>query len=118
MQTATPLFQVTESLKNDFNYDKLILILGILSDKNISEMLRIILPLADAVIVTRSSNERACDPVKLKEKIEKLGFDEQIVVKDEISDAVKFAKSIAKKDDLICITGSLFTVGEAKDYFY
>jgi len=109
---------LAESLKNDFNYDKLILILGILSDKNISEMLRIILPLADVVIVTRSSNERACDPVRLKEKIEKLGFDEQIVVKDEISDAVKFAKSIAKKDDLICITGSLFTVGEAKDYFY
>lgn len=108
---------LAESLKNDFNYDKLILIIGILSDKNISEMLRTILPLADIVIVTRSSNKRACDPVVLKGEIEKLGFDKQVVVKNKIKDAVEYAKSIAKKDDLICVTGSLFTVGEAiKEY--
>ena len=107
---------LTESLKKDFKYDKLFLVVGILSDKNISDMLKILLSLTDAVIVTRSINKRACSPVKLKEEIKKLGFDKQIIVKDKISDAVEFAKSIAKKDDMVCVTGSLFTAGEARSY--
>ena len=48
--------------------------------------------------------------------IDKLGDTKTIVVKDQIIDAIDYAKSIAKKSDLICITGSLFTVGEARDY--
>ena len=51
----------------------------------------------------------------LKNKIEELGLHKPIVIKDDIVTAVKYAKSVAKRDDLICITGSLFTVGEARD---
>jgi len=36
-------------------------------------------------------------------------------VKDHISVALEYSKSIAKKNDLICISGSLFTVGETRD---
>jgi len=102
-----------KTLDEDFVYERLILILGILSDKNIQEILDIITPIADEIIVTKSHNERACSPSKLKEMISK----KEVVVKDEISDALNHAKKVAKKQDLICITGSLFTVGEAKDYF-
>jgi len=99
-----------KTLEEDFVYEKLILVLGILSDKNIQEMLDIITPLADTVIVTKSHNKRACNPSKLKELI----GEKEVVVKDEISDAIDHGKKIAKKQDLICITGSLFTVGEVK----
>ena len=37
-------------------------------------------------------------------------------IKNKISDAVDYAKKAANKQDLICITGSLFTVGEVKDH--
>jgi dihydrofolate synthase/folylpolyglutamate synthase len=104
------------TLDEDFDYDKLILVLGILSDKDISSMLSIIVPIAEAIVVTRSHNSRACEPSKLKEMIEKFGYKKKVVVKDWIPDAVEYAESIAKKKDLICITGSLFTVGEARDY--
>ena len=40
----------------------------------------------------------------------------QIIVKDRIDNAIKHAKKIADSSDLICITGSLYTVGEARDY--
>ncbi len=106
---------LTETLKNDFTYSRLILVMGILVDKKISEMVKIITPLVDIVVVTKSTNERACNPLKLKKIIEGFGFKKKIVVKEKINDAIEFAKSIANKDDLICITGSLFTVGEAKD---
>ena len=101
-----------KALEEDFVYERLILVLGILSDKNVQEMLDIITPIADTSIVTKSHNKRACNPSKLKEMIGK----KEVVVKDEISDALNHAKKIAKKQDLICITGSLFTVGEVKGH--
>jgi len=101
---------------NDFEHDKLIIVLGILSDKDVNSMLSIIVPGADTIVVTKSHGSRASEPTKLKEMIEKVGYKKNIIVKDQIPDAIKYAKSIAKKDDLICVTGSLFTVGGAREY--
>ncbi|MEA3458005.1 MAG: folylpolyglutamate synthase/dihydrofolate synthase family protein [Candidatus Thermoplasmatota archaeon] len=105
-----------DSIKNDFEYDKLTLVLGILSDKDILSMLPTIVPLADIIITTKSNNNRACEPSDLKGMITKVDNKKKVVVKEKIKDAIDYAKSISKKKDLICITGSLFTVGEAKDY--
>ena len=104
------------TLDEDFDYDKLILVLGILSDKDIPSMLSTIVPVADIIVVTKSHNSRACEPSKLKEMIEKSGYKKKVIVKDQISAAVEYAESIANKKDLICVTGSLFTVGEAREY--
>lgn len=107
---------LSESLQNDFDYENLILVLGILSDKDIDSILSEIIPIAYSIIVTKSVNNRACDPNELKKMIENSGFKNEIFIKNKISDAIEFAKSITKRDDLICITGSLFTVGEARDH--
>ncbi len=104
------------TLNEDLDYDKLILVLGILADKDIASMLSIIVPAADIIVVTKSHNSRACEPNELKEMIEKSGCKKKVVVKDRISDAVDYAESTAKKKDIICITGSLFTVGGAREY--
>ena len=53
---------------------------------------------------------------KLKEMIAKLDKKKEIIIKEKVIDAIKFAKSIAEKSDIICITGSLFIVGKARDY--
>ena len=101
------------TLVNDFVYEKLIIVIGILADKNVLEMLDIITPISDIIVVTKSQNKRACDPLKLKDMIDK----KEAVIKDDIISAIDYAKKVVSKRDLICITGSLFTVGEAKDYF-
>lgn len=106
---------LVDSLKKDFDYDKLIVVLGILSDKDITSMLSSIAPLADVIVTTKSKNTRACDPSKLEGMIKKIGDTKEVTVKEQIPDAITYAKSIAKKQDLICVTGSLFTVGEARD---
>jgi len=106
---------LVDTLKNDFEYNRLIVVLGILSDKDVRSMLSAIAPIADAIVATKSVNPRACDPSKLKGMIEKLGYKNEVVVKDHIPDALEYSKLIAKKNDLICITGSLFTVGETRD---
>jgi len=100
------------TIKEDFSFEKLILIFGILSDKNIKEISDIIIPISDIVIATKSQTSRAFNPKKLKEMIGK----KEVIVKDRINEALIYAKKIAGKNDLICVTGSLYTVGEARDY--
>ena len=78
--------------------------------------MEIIAPIGDVIVATKSQNKRAIEPIKLKEITEKLNFKNKVIAKNKVDEAVKYALSIAKKDDLICITGSLFTVGEARDY--
>jgi folylpolyglutamate synthase/dihydropteroate synthase len=45
-----------------------------------------------------------------------LDVDKTVFVEDSIPLALDHAKRIAKQNDLICVTGSLFTVGEARGY--
>lgn len=105
-----------KTIKTDFTYDKIILIIGILSDKNIEEMLEIIIPLADTIITTKSDNKRAIEPIILKEKIKKINQIKNVTSINQIQKAIDYAKDLAKKDDLILISGSLFTVGNAREY--
>jgi dihydrofolate synthase/folylpolyglutamate synthase len=111
------VYFLKKTLEDDFVYNKLIFVIGILSDKNVKEMLEILIPIGDVIITTKSQNKRATEPDKLKEIVKKLNFKNQVVTKNKVCEAIKYATSIAKKDDLICVTGSLFTIGEARDYF-
>jgi len=113
--TGAEMLKLT--FEGDFEYDKLIIVLGILEDKDINNMLSSIVPISDIIIITKSSNTRACDTSVLKDKIEKIGFRKKIVIEDYIPKAIEQAKELANKKDIICITGSLFTVGEARNYF-
>jgi dihydrofolate synthase/folylpolyglutamate synthase len=95
-----------------FNYDKLILVLGILSDKNIKKMVKIIAPPSDIVVITKPDTVRAADPEIIKNEAEK--YIRTVVVKDNVKKALDYAKSIAKEKDMVLITGSLYTVGDVK----
>ncbi len=113
--TIAGMSALKETLEADVVYNRLVLVVGILADKKIEEMLNIIVPLTDVIVVTKSQNTRACDPTKLKECIQQIDAKKEVIAKEKIADAIQYAKAVAKKDDLICITGSLFTVGEARE---
>ena len=98
-----------ESLKN-IKYNKLILIIGIMQDKDIKDILDIIVPVADLTIYTRPEYYRAMDPFKLKEQYPK---QHNYEVLNSLESAILRAKEMAMDNDMILITGSLFTVGEA-----
>ncbi len=104
--------RLAEVISNDLDFDRLVLVVGILEDKDMERMLRILLPLADTVVVTQSSEERAAPARRLAELVKRMGYD--CVVVEEIGQVVKFARTLAAVSDLVCITGSLYTVGEAR----
>ncbi len=44
-------------------------------------------------------------------------YSKPALVEDTVALACKKALSLAKPKDAVCITGSIFTIGEAKKYF-
>ncbi|MFH0868584.1 MAG: folylpolyglutamate synthase/dihydrofolate synthase family protein [Candidatus Woesearchaeota archaeon] len=96
---------LVKELKN-VKYNKLILVAGFSKDKDIKTISKIIKPLANKVILTKSSNERAAEPEAIKKY-----FNMPIIIKNS-KKALNYAKKTASKDDLILVTGSIFLAGE------
>jgi len=103
---------VRESFKG--RYNKLYLVMGALSDKDTKAMLKILAPLADTLVLTRAEYERAVEPDQLAEAAK--GLVKEVVVKPKVSEALKWALSNCNKDDMVLVAGSLYVVGEAKEY--
>lgn len=98
---------LVDELRN-LKYSRLIILTGILKDKDIKSMIAVLNPLASRFILARPNINRASDPGYIANFVKK---DYKII--PEVAEAVKYAKSILKKGDLLLITGSTYTVGEA-----
>lgn len=95
-------------------YNKLILILGILKDKDISTIVQEIVPLCDYLIITKPSCQRASEPKIILDEAKKVLSLNSIEIIENVESALKRALSLATDKDLICITGSFYTVAEAR----
>jgi dihydrofolate synthase/folylpolyglutamate synthase len=103
------------ALQEDFSYRRLILIFGVLRDKNFALMLKKLAPLADMVIITKPETERAVSPSELIEPA-RLYCDHVEIVADT-RQALCRAMAVAAREDLICVAGSLYLVGEIKQAY-
>ena len=90
---------------------RLLLIVGVMKDKQIKEMMARLAPLADEVIVTKAPLDRACSPERLAKEIE--NHCANVTITTSVAEALALARDRAKADDLIFLTGSLYCVGEA-----
>lgn len=111
--TADSMRFLRKALLENFQFNKLILILGFSQDKDLDNILKEIVFEGDFIIVTRSKNPRAAAPSDLYQRIENL-CGKQSEILDNVQDAVLMAKRIASKEDLICVTGSAYLAGEAR----
>jgi len=93
-------------------YRSLILVVGILADKDYQGILAELLPLADQVVVTRPHYARALDASRLGELVKQLHG--SCSVTGGVGEAIVEAKRRASAEDLIVITGSLYVVGDAR----
>jgi len=104
MQTLTDFIK-------ELRYNRMILVLGISSDKDIPEMIKMIAPFSNRLIITQAKH-RGAEPKILEKEAKKYAKD--IVAMKDVRKAVKEALKSAKKGDAIIITGSIFTVSEAR----
>lgn len=102
-----------ESLK-DFSYKRLFLVIGMMADKAWQDTLTPLLGPADKVITVEPMLDRALPAEELACYCREAGID--AFSAGAVSVGLASAKSAASPDDLVLVTGSLFTVGEARAY--
>jgi dihydrofolate synthase/folylpolyglutamate synthase len=100
------------SLSELFPHTKKIWVLGIMKDKPLAEITTIISDHADYIVVTQPENDRSTPPEQIRKAF--TNFSKPIDLADKIPLALDRAYQMANPDDLIVVTGSLFTVAEAK----
>ncbi len=100
------------------NYN-IILVTGIMSDKDISGILKPLLPLCHEIIFTSPNYGRAASPETLYDFALKEGFSSKTAptVKEALKKGLEIAESLNRKDlePLVLITGSFYTIGEAME---
>jgi dihydrofolate synthase / folylpolyglutamate synthase len=94
-------------------YDSMVVIFGCCADKDVPGMLERITSGADKVIFTKVNNIRTADPDELAARYVEL-YGKMAQVATSLEDALDIAYRAVSKEDLICITGSFYLVGEAK----
>ena len=106
--------KLVKALKRHFRFAQAILIFAASGDKDIRGMVKELAPFFDPVIITRSRHPRAADPLKLAREFENGHVQAQVT--ENVEQALAEAQALAGKEDLICVTGSLFVVAEARSW--
>lgn len=106
--------KMSETIRTQFSYENLILLLGILRDKDIAGICREILPLANRIILSAPDSDRAASADELYQIIKCNGLAEKqdILIVPRLAEAIIKARELAMEKDLILVTGSLYTIGE------
>ncbi|TYP57668.1 bifunctional folylpolyglutamate synthase/dihydrofolate synthase [Thermosediminibacter litoriperuensis] len=95
---------------------RVILVLGILKDKDYLKMLEEIIPVADAVVATRPDSPRALGACELEGSIRSLQFEKmpEIYSREDVEEAIDTAFNISGGDDVIVFAGSLYMIGKVR----
>ncbi|OIO38757.1 MAG: hypothetical protein AUJ72_01960 [Candidatus Omnitrophica bacterium CG1_02_46_14] len=102
-------------IKRHFQFEKLFLVLGVSSDKDLGGILSELMPDAHILIATQSKSPRALPTSAIVEHAKEFG--KEILSQPSPAEALEKAKSLASPNDLIVVTGSLFVVGEVKEKY-
>ena len=88
-----------------------VVVLSVLDDKDVSEMLRAILPHATEVVATSNANPRALSPATIASLTEQLGGPPTTIEPDPHK-ALDRARTIAGPDGAVLATGSIYLVAD------
>ena len=101
------------ALANEFAFRNRVVVLGVLDDKDVEAMVAELKPVADHVVVTRPQSERAASTDTLLKAVQAAGLSAE--AHDPVDDALEAARGLAADNDAVVVTGSLYTVGAARD---
>lgn len=94
---------------------RIILVYGAMRDKAVDEISGVLFPRADVVILTEPRQSRAISAPLLAEMTGGLAKDSRIV--PDPAEALEQALRLARPEDAIFVTGSLYLVGELRSYW-
>ena len=98
-------------IRRNFRYNRLICVVSLMRDKPVKEVGEIVCQAADALIVTEvSDNPRVMPAHAIQRALQTMS--QQVIVCPTPKEALKTALALASPEDLVCVTGSLYLVGE------
>ena len=101
------------AIANEFAFRHRIVVLGVLADKDLDAMVAQLEPIADHVVVTQAPSDRAAPAEQLAKVVRAAGL--SVETADSMSEALDLARGLAADTDAVVVTGSLYTVGAARD---
>lgn len=102
---------LVDSLKR-LKYNRLILGIGILKDKDVEHMVETIIPLADEIIITEVNMPRKMEAESLEKILSK--YNKNTYIEKDIDEAIDKAYQLSMKEDLIVFAGSLYLIGDVR----
>ncbi len=113
---AASIKALMHAIGQNIPYDSMVVIFGCNTDKDIDGMLTQLQYGADKVIFTRSNSAKAAWPEDLGDRYNEIcGKMYQTAL--SLPEALRLADSAVDREDLICITGSFYLIGQAKTLF-
>ena len=106
-----------QSIRSVFQDEKLIMIFGVLADKDYTDMIGSILPMSREILTVTPDSPRALPAERTAEVIKKLSGDTmKVTAYGSIGEAIEAAFVKAGTTIPICAVGSLYMVGDIKKY--
>lgn len=105
---------LSKTMQTVFPGRRIIVVFGVMADKAVDDIIPSLLSISDHIIVTKPNIDRAMEPEVIKNHIMQSSNDIPIMLTKIVSEAVQQAMNVVSNDDIILITGSLYTVGEAR----
>ena len=111
---ADGIAKLAQSLPHYVNGKKITLVLGVLGDKEYPLMLSEIFPLIHQAVLTEPLSERKLDLGSLAKAT--AHFHKPVILEKEIPHAFDRALEITDSEDMILCCGSLYMIGEIREY--
>jgi dihydrofolate synthase / folylpolyglutamate synthase len=109
------------ALADEFEFRRLVAVVAVLGDKDVSGLLELLEPACDALVATANSSTRAMPAARLGAVAAEVFGEDRVRVVPELADAVEVAVALAEEDldptmggVGVLVTGSVFTVADAR----
>ena len=105
-----------QAMEKHFAGKKILMVTGILADKDIDEVFENFTDITTDFVVTEPDNPRKMHAKDLAEQISAKGG--SCTIKENPAEAVAYAKSLYREYDVILFTGSLYLIGEIRGHLH
>lgn len=100
---------LAEAMRESFRWERLHLVVAMSANKDLAGIAGALAPLADDVVVTRNDSVRSADA-----SVVAAAFGGEVERASSVADAIEIVRRAAGPDDVVLVTGSLYTVADAE----
>jgi dihydrofolate synthase/folylpolyglutamate synthase len=112
---------LSQTLTNEFDFESIFCVLGILGEKDANGVLKVLEPVVDRLVVTKSDSPRALPVAELYEEAVQIFGVDRVFKEEDLNSAITYAmeqvtliNQVSEGISAVVITGSVVTAGSAR----